>query len=209
VLRIYGINPSRTARTLWLCRELGIKYEQTQVSFADQNTKTPEFLTVNPSGKIPAIDDDGFHLAESMAINLYLAKKHQSPLMPKELQGEAKVLQWSFWVMTEIERPLLTVMLQRMPPPTDPLAAKYFRERTPLNPAAEKESAEALLKPLAYLNDHLAKNDYLLGKEFTLADFNVACVLMWAGRAKIDLTPFPNVQRWLTTCLARPSATPK
>jgi glutathione S-transferase len=206
VLKVYGIKASRALRTLWLCREIGLQFEQVPVSFADDTTKTPEFLAVNPSGKIPAIDDDGFHLSESMAINIYLAKKHNSSLMPKDLQSEAKILQWSFWVMTEIEKPLLAVMLQRMPAPPDPQAAKYFRERNPLNPEIEKTSIEALQKPLGILNEHLAKREYLLGNDFTLADLNVASVMIWAHRAKLDLSIRPHVAQWLTRCLARPAA---
>jgi glutathione S-transferase len=206
MLKIFGISASRTSRTLWLCRELGLRYEQVPINFADTATKTPEFLAVNPSGKIPAIDDDGFHLSESMAISLYLAKKHASPLMPNDLQGEAKVLQWSFWVMTEIEKPLLQAMLQRMSLPTDPGVAKDFRARNPLNAELEKASVEALQKPLALLNEHLAKREYLLGKEFSLADLNVACVMIWSKRANLDLSSYPNVLQWLARCLSRPAA---
>jgi glutathione S-transferase len=205
MLKVYGIKGSRAVRTLWLCRELGLQFEQVQVNFADPSTKTPEFLAVNPSGKIPAIDDDGYHLAESMAINLYLAKKHPSALMPTDLQGEAQVLQWSFWVMSEIEKPLLQAMFQRMKPPADPEAAKYFRERNPLNPEVERAALEALEKPLAYMNAHLANKEYLLGKDFTLADLNVASVMSWAFPAKLDLSAKQNVQAWLTRCLARPA----
>lgn len=206
MLKIYGIKASRAIRTLWLCKELNIPFEQVQVSFADPATKTFEFLAVNPSGKIPAIDDDGFHLSESMAINFYLAKKHPNALMPKDLKDEAQVLQWSFWVMSEVEKPLLTVMLQRMPAPADPEAANYFRERNPLDPAAEKAGVEALQKPLSVLNDHLAKRAYLLGKDFTLADLNVASVMSWAMRAKLDLSAYPKAQQWLERCLARPGS---
>jgi glutathione S-transferase len=206
MLKVYGIKASRASRTLWLCRELGLQYEHVPVSFADPATKTPEFLGVNPSGKIPAIDDDGFHLSESMAINIYLAKKHTNALMPNILQGEAQVLQWSFWVMSEIEKPLLQAMFQRMKPPADPAAAKYFRERNPLNPEVERAALEALEKPLAYLNDHLAANAYLLGNDFTLADLNVASVMAWSFAAKIDLSTKVNVQQWLGRCMARPAA---
>ena len=176
------------------------------MSFADAATKTPEFLAVNPSGKIPAIDDEGFHLSESMAINIYLAKKQASVLSPQDLQGEAQVLQWSFWVMTEIEKPLLKVMFQRMKLPDDPQAAKYFRERNPLNPEVEKINAELLEKPLAVLNEYLSKRDYLLGNDFTVADLNVASVLSWAYPAKLDLSTKPHVQQWLSRCMARPAA---
>jgi glutathione S-transferase len=205
MLKVYGIKSSRTARTLWLCRELGLSIDNVAVNFADPTSKTPEFLAANPSGKIPVIDDDGFQLAESMAINIYLAKKHSSPLLPKDLQGEAKVLQWSFWVVSEIEKPLLLAMFQRMKDPIDPVAAKYFRERNPLNPEVERAALEALEKPLTYMNEQLAGRDYLLGKEFTLADLNVASVLAWLFPARIDLSSKPNVQAWLSRCLARPA----
>jgi len=206
MLKVYGIKASRASRTMWVCRELGLQYEQVQVSFADPASKTPEFLAANPSGKIPVIDDDGFCLSESMAINIYLAKKHKSALMPTDLQGEAKVLQWSFWVMSEIEKPLLQAMFQRMKPPADPEAAKYFRDRNPLNPEVERAALEALEKPLTYMNDQLAGRDYLLGNEFTLADLNVAVVMAWSFAAKIDLSTKPNVQAWLGRCMARPAA---
>ena len=141
-----------------------------------------------------------------MAINIYLAKKHASPLMPMDLQGEAKVLQWSFWVMSEVEKPLLQALFQRMKEPADPQAAKYFRDRNPLNPQVERAALEALEKPLAYLNAHLANRDYLLGNAFTLADLNVAAVMAWVHPAKIDLTAVPQVAAWLTRCLSRPLA---
>jgi glutathione S-transferase len=206
MLKVFGIKGSRASRTLWVCRELGIPFEHVQINFADPTTKTPEFLAVNPSGKIPAIDDEGFHLSESMAINVYLAKKHSSPLMPKDLQSEALVLQWSFWVMSEIEKPLLQVLFQRMKLPDDPQAAKYFRDRNPLNPELEKASIEALDKPLTVMNAHLAGRQYLLGNDFTIADLNVASVMAWAFGAKLDLSAKPNVHGWLSRCMARPAA---
>ena len=205
MLKVYGIKASRAIRVMWLCRELGLDFEHIKVNFADPSTKSPEFLAINPGGKVSAIDDDGFGMYESMAINFYLAKKYGSPLVPKDLQSEALILPWSFWVMTEIEKPLLVVLLQRMQF-TDPNAEKYFRDRNPKNPELEKSSIEALQKPLATLDAHLAKKAYLLGNEFTLADLNVASVLNWAVRSKLDLSGFPNVQRWLDVCLARPGA---
>jgi len=205
MLKVYGIKASRAVRTLWMCRELGLQYDHVKVSFLDAATKTPDFLTVNPNGKIPAIDDDGFGLWESMAINFYLAKKHKSALLPTDIKNEALVLQWSFWVMTEIEKPLLAVMLQRTKF-ADPQAEKYFRERTPIDPELERTSLEALQKPLAALDAQLAKSAFLLGNEFTLADLNVASVMIWSVRANLDLSAFPNAKRWLTACLARPAA---
>jgi len=205
MLKVYGIRGSRAIRTLWLCRELNLPFEHVQVNYMNAATKTPDFLAINPSGKIPAIDDDGFGLSESMAIGIYLAKKNRSALMPTDLQGEARVLQWSFWVATEIEKPLLIVMLQRSEF-ADPAAEKYFRERNPKSETLERTNVEALQKPLAVLDAHLAKQPYLLGDEFTLADLNVASVMQWAVRAKLDMASFPKAKQWLDTCLARPAA---
>jgi glutathione S-transferase len=206
MLKIYGIKNSRASRTLWMCRELGLEYEQVQVSFADGSAKSADYMAINPNGKIPSIDDAGFRLWESMAINVYLAKKHNSPLLPQDLQSEARVLQWSFWVMTEVEKYLLTVLLQRMEFPPDSQAGKYFRERNPKNPDAEQQAIEALKKPLSVLNEQLTGRDFLLGDEFTLADLNVASILSWAIASKLDLSATPELQQWLARCLARPAA---
>ena len=99
MLKIYGHPGSRAARALWVCRELGVQFEHIPTHFADGGTQSAAFLAINPAGRIPAIDDDGFCLAESMAINIYLAKKHGGELAPKTLEEEARMLQWSFWAM--------------------------------------------------------------------------------------------------------------
>ena len=74
-LRIYGAPRSRTFRVMWAAEELGLPYENIPVDFAE-GSKQPAFLAINPNGRIPAIDDEGFVLFESLAINMYLAKKH-------------------------------------------------------------------------------------------------------------------------------------
>lgn len=206
MLKVYGTPSSRASRTLWMCRELGVPCEHVEVHFNDGSAKTDDYLAINPNGKIPAIDDDGFRLWESMAINIYLAKKYDSPLMPKHPKGEALVLQWSFWVMAEVEKPLLSVLMQRLELPADSPSARYFRERNPKNPETERLSVAALEKPLSVLNEHLSGRDYLLGESFTVADLNVASVMAWAMVSKFDLSAHPNVQTWLGRCMARPAA---
>ena len=83
MLKIYGTVRSRAARTIWMAEELGISYELVTVDYRARETRTPAFLEINPNGHVPAIDDDGLRLHESMAINLYLARRHAgSPLAP-------------------------------------------------------------------------------------------------------------------------------
>lgn len=208
MLKVYGTPGSRAARTLWICRELGLQYEHIPTHFADGGTKAPEFLAINPAGRVPAIDDDGFRLAESMAINIYLAKKQGSELAPKSLEDEARMLQWTFWAMTEVEKPLLTVLMQRLDLPPGSEIEKYFRERSPKDAAAEQAALKTLEHPMSVLDAHLAKREYLLGSTFTLADLNVASVLSFGAAAKYDFARYANVQQWLGRCLSRPAARP-
>src|SRR6266702_4324790 len=90
-LKVYGVPGSRAYRVLWMVNELGLDYEHVPVHFGDGSARTPEYLAVNPNARIPAIDDAGFKLWESMARNLYLAKKHDKGFWPKTLEGEQQL----------------------------------------------------------------------------------------------------------------------
>ena len=100
-LKIYGIARTRAFRALWMAKELGLDYEHDPVEIGDAGARTPEFLAINPNGRLPVIVDDGFVLFESLAITLYLAKKHSlGRLYPGTLEGEARAWQWSLWAVT-------------------------------------------------------------------------------------------------------------
>jgi glutathione S-transferase len=194
-LKIYGVALSRAGRTLWMGEELGLPYEHVKTTFTG-GTRTPEYLKINPNGHIPAIDEDGFTLWGSMAINLYLAKKHGAGrLYPTRLEDEAHAWQWSFWGMTEVERPAMMPLFNRVvlaEDKCDPLAAE----------AVEK----ALAAPLTVLDGVVGPGRYLLGGEFTVADLNVAAILRNAHHARVDFDRFPNAAAWLRACLDRPAA---
>jgi glutathione S-transferase len=195
-LKIYGVARSRAARVLWMAKELGLDYEHIKVDFATGETRRPEHLALNPNGHIPVIDDGGVVLWESMAINLYLAKKHGSGgLYPTRLEDEARAWQWSFWGMTEVERPVLTAMFNRA------ILPEAQRDA-----AAADQAEKALAPPLGVLDGVLARSAYLLGGNFTVADLNVASILAWARPAQIDMAPFPKVAEWLKNCAERPAA---
>src|SRR5229473_3305745 len=147
-LKIYGIARSRAFRTLWMAKELGLDYEHVKVDFADGGTRQPAYLAINPNGHVPAIDDDGFILWESMAINLYLAKKHSAgELYPTRPEDEARAWQWSFWDMTEVERPVLTALMNR---------AFYPEEKR--DAAAADAAEQTLAQPLRVLEGVLGKS---------------------------------------------------
>jgi len=192
MIKIYGTSRSRAGRSLWALEELGLKYEHVPVGFSGE-TRKPEYLKINPNGHIPAIDDGGTIVWESMAINLYLAEKYgKSPFWPSTVEQHGACYQWSFFGMTEIEPLLMTIFLNRLMLPPE--------QRN--EPAAAK-AVEEIKKPIKVLDDHLHDREYLLGKEFTIADLNVASVSSLAAFVKLDFTATPAAQKWLQKCVGR------
>jgi glutathione S-transferase len=193
MLKIYGVPGSRARRTLWMAEECGLQYELVRTNFLEES-KRPSYLAVNPNGRIPTIDDDGLIVWESMAINLYLAKKYGTALAPKDVAEEAHALQWSFWGATEIEKTLLAAMFAR----------------TGFG-GVSKDEAEALRlfgelkRPFDVLESHLRPRPYLLGDRFTVADLNVSVLLFWVEAGRFDLAPWPKIADWFNRCVSRPA----
>ncbi|MDH5753310.1 MAG: glutathione S-transferase family protein [Deltaproteobacteria bacterium] len=196
MIKLYGTLRSRASRPAWVMEELGLDFQQVKVDFRAGETRSPEFLRLNPNGHVPVLEDDGFVLWESLAINLYLAEKYGSRLpgfWPETIQGRALANQWSFWVMTEVEYNLLQVLFH---------AVLYPPEKK--NPERLAKCTAALQTPFGALNSALQPGPYLLGDAFSVADLNVASVLGWAKFARIDMGPFPALKKWLEDCLHRP-----
>ncbi len=193
-LRIYGIARTRAFRALWIAKELGLDYEHIPIEIGQAGARQPDYLAINPNGRLPAIDDGGFALWESLAITLYLAKKHAAGrLYPATLEGEAKAWQWSLWAVQEVDRGVNIWSLQavRLPP----------ADRDPQRLA---EALEVLQAPFRVLDGALTDRSYLLGNDFTVADLNVSAVISRA--IDMDLTATPRLGNWLRRCLERPAA---
>ena len=193
-LRIYGIARTRAFRAIWMAKELGLDYEHVPIETGPAGARKPEYLAVNPNGRLPAIEDGDFVLWESQAITLYLAKKH-SPgrLYPATLQGEAKAWQWSLWAANEVERAVNIWSLHavRLPP----------EDRDPQTLA---QTLAILAPPFRVLDGALAGSPYLLGNDLTVADLNVAAVTSRA--IGMDLATTPRLADWLRRCHDRPAA---
>ncbi len=192
-MKLYGIPQSRAARCLWALEETGLPYENVKTVMRTDTAK-PNFLAVNPNGRIPALVDGDLTLCESLAINTYIAKKAGGDLAPKNLAEDAAQQQWSLWAMTETEKPLLRALFHSL-----------GIMGHPKDPAVVAECLEELGRPFKVLDAELAKRDFLVGGRFTIADLNVASVLAWAKTARLDLSAYPNLNRWLDACLARPA----
>ncbi|MBN9261307.1 MAG: glutathione S-transferase family protein [Hyphomicrobium sp.] len=205
MLKIYGLYRSRATRNIWLCDELGVPYELVPVIQANRlgtpgaagislNTKSPEFLKLNPNGHIPSIDDGGLVLHESLGINLYLAKKHGGPLAPASLAEDGQMTTWTAWALTEIEPQSILVLYHRV--------AKPVAER---DPKIADAAVEALKAPFAVLDKALAATGYVVGGRFTVADINLAECVRYAMAAPELFEANPNVKAWLAKVQARPA----
>jgi glutathione S-transferase len=193
MIKLYGVPRSRTMRPLWMLEELGVPYENAKVSFVGE-TRKPEFLRLNPNGHIPVLQDGDLVLWESMAINLYLARKYDKGLWPKTVEGEGRAFQWSLWAMTELEEPVLTALVHRM-----------FLPEAERDPKKADDAAERFKTPLGVLDAALAGRPHLLGDTFTVADLNVASVIAWAPLGGLDLSGARNVAQWVGRCTGRPA----
>jgi glutathione S-transferase len=183
MITLYGAPASRAHRVMWMLKELGLAFDHVPTDFQRGGTRTPEFLSVNPNGRVPVLVDEGLVLFESMAINLYLAKKYGGPL--------AKL----HWVVTEVEKPLLLS------------AANLF-----LFAPEQRDEAELALmlkrldRPFKVLDAHLAHHRFVLGDRFTVADLNIAALMSLMPLAGVGLSAYPHLETWLLEALERPAA---
>jgi glutathione S-transferase len=193
MLRIHGSPRSRAVRTLWMAAELGLDYESNAVMPRAPETRSAAFLALNPTGQVPVIEDDGFVLSESMAINFYLAKKHNSPLYPADPHHEALAWQWSLWETDRLDRQIVTYANHSLVLPEaerDPAIAK----------AAWKDVGPAF----DVLEATLGRGAWLAGPAFSVADLNVASAMYRA--LSMDLAKWPRMHTWLHACWDRPAA---
>jgi glutathione S-transferase len=205
MLTIYGVYRSRASRNIWLANELGVPFQHVPVmqayrlanpnaADAPLHTRSPAFLVINPNGHIPSIDDDGLVLHESLAINLYLAKKHGGPLAPANVAEDGLMSMWSLWAATEMETHTLNVLYHTIGKPPGERDAKILTN-----------AVEHLKAPFAVLDKALAENGYAVGGRFTVADINLAEVVRYASPVPELFDSAPHVKAWLAACQARPA----
>jgi glutathione S-transferase len=206
MLTIYGVYRSRASRNYWLAGELGLPFVSAPViqarrlddplaADAPLNTQSPAFLAVNPTGLIPCIDDGGFVMTESLAINLYLARKHGGPLSGQTITEEADMLQWTMWAATEVEPHAVKIVLTM-----DANAGESEQGRLAIAAAAK-----ALKKCFQRLDAHLAATGHVVGDRFTVADLNLAEVFRYAMGQPQLFDEAPHVKAWLAACQSRPA----
>jgi glutathione S-transferase len=178
-----------------MVKELGLDFHHVPIP-PDSWAKllSAEYLAINPNGKVPAIKDGDFILWESLAINLYLARRHpSSDLAPGTLEQEALAWQWTIWAASELDLPMITLALHRLLLPEGKRDEELARE-----------SWNTLRVPFGVLDEALVRGPYLLGATFTVADLNVASVMYRC--LYLDLGRWSHLTKWLRACFSRDAA---
>ncbi|MBC7473016.1 MAG: glutathione S-transferase family protein [Candidatus Sericytochromatia bacterium] len=178
---------------LWLLEELQINYEIISLDLYNAEHKSEEFLKLNPNGKIPCIDDNGFLLWESVAINYHLARKYSPELLGNTLEEKALIDQWTLWMISEFQ-PLVTTIFRN---------ASLPKEQK--DHGLVQKSKYKIMQCTLLLENELSKRKNIVGNKFTMADINIAAIASIHKIIKTDLTEYPNFSRWLNVMLSRKS----
>jgi glutathione S-transferase len=194
-MKLYGFGPTRSLRAQWGLRELGLEFEFIPVNLQAGEHKRPEFLALNPAGKVPVLVDGDLVLTESAAIVLYLAEKYpEKALMPKGLQQRAQVYRWVMFAMTELEQPLWRMAKHTFLYPEN--------KRLPQDIELAREDFLAMA---AVLERHMEGRQFIVGDRITAADCVTAYLMDWANERQL-LDGLPNLKAYLQRMYTRATA---
>ena len=181
MIKIHGTRDSRAFRCLWALEESELEYELVEVDWKTGETRTPEFLALNPNGHVPVYEHDGLVLVESLAINLHVCLSNNSAIAASNPLDSTLATQWTIWAMGELEGP-----------------------HDSANRRGVDVEEQLRRSALNTLDQHLTENPYLISECFTVADLNVASVLM-RPKYMPYISNYNQVDIWFKRCASRPS----
>ncbi len=187
-----AIGLSRDLRVLWAAEETGLSYKIHPVDPMKGEQSAPEFLAINPFGKLPAIEDDGLTMFESGAIVLHIADK-TGKLLPPGPNGRALATQWAFAALNTIEPELANLR-----------AINSFYQDQDWAGMRRPGLVQLVNKRLKPVESHLENRSYLLGNDFTAPDILMSTVLRAIQHTDI-LNGFPKLAAYKARCEDRPA----
>src|SRR5262249_5503120 len=194
-MTLYEFPPTRSIRARWTLQELGVPFESVPVNLPAGTHRRPEFLRMNPAGKIPVLVDGDLVLTESVAIPVYLAEKYpEKRLLPTDARQRAEAYQWLLFVATELEQPLWRIT-----------------RNTRLYPETQRQPSDVVIASqefkdmAAVLDRHMNQREFIVGDGATVVDFVTAYTLDWANEVGL-LGGFPNLLEYMKRMYARPNA---
>ena len=196
-LRLYDyLSSGNGYKVRLLLAQLEIPYERIERDIMAGETRTPEYLAINPNGRIPVLElEDGRRLAESNAILAYLAE--DTPYLPGDRWGRAQVLQWMFFEQYNLE-PNIAV-------------ARFWAMHLAPGSKSEAEVADKHAKGYAALDvmaRRLDDHDFLVGGHYSIADIALYAYTHVADEGGFELDRYPAVGRWLERVRAEPRHVP-
>ncbi|KAA3649231.1 MAG: glutathione S-transferase family protein [Proteobacteria bacterium] len=196
MLTLYGCPNSRSLRAVWALEEAGADYDYVFVNLFKGEGRHPDFLAINPAGKVPVLRlDSGAVLSETGAILLWAAERYpDTALLPADEHARAQAWRWLCIGLTELEQPLWTIAKHRFALPE--------KRRVP---EVESTARWEFDKAAALLAQRLAEAPWLAGERFSIADIVASHCLAWALSAKLSLED-PALPAYLERCFSRPAA---
>jgi len=195
MLKIYGHFFSAPSNKIRLTASaLGIDFEYTQLDLTKGEHKSADFLKINPVGKVPAIDDEGFCLFESDAIIRYLARKVASPLYPEDNQVRSQIDQWINFSYNHILLNVGKILFNTAFAPSMGMQPNHD---------SIKEGNKFLGQYLPLVEKQLTENTYLLSSEISLADIALLASLEPVEFIKYDISVYPHIAKWRKELMAQ------
>lgn len=196
-MRLYDYLPSGNGyKVRLLLTLLEVPFERIELDIVDGETRTPEFLAKNPNGRIPLLEtDEGIHLAESNAILFFLADG--SPFLPDRSLERARVLQWMFFEQYNHEPNIATSRhwIQHL-------------ELTEERRARLEEKRELGHDALRVMEAHLSRNEFFVGRRYTIADIALFAYTHVAPEGGFELEPYPSIRAWIDRIQSQPRHIP-
>jgi glutathione S-transferase len=194
-MKLYEFGPTRAQRVRWTLQELGVEFEAESVNLNAGEARRPEFLALNPAGKLPVLVDGDQVLTESVAIALYLAEKYpHAGLLPTDLAQRAQAYRWLLFTTTELEQPLWRMARHGF---------LYPEEKR--SPADIQLAREDFLSMVPIMDTHMRGRSYVVGGSVTITDFILAFTLDWADEEAL-LEDFPVLKTYMEAMYRRPRA---
>ncbi|MDZ8226702.1 glutathione S-transferase family protein [Nostoc sp. ChiVER01] len=194
-MKLYEFAPTRSIRVRWVLQELGVEFEAISINMQAGEHCTPDFLTINPTGKLPVLIDGEHIITESVAIALYLGEKYpESNLVPTDLLLRAQLYRWLLFTATELEQPLWRIARHTF----------IYSEELRL-PAEIPLAGQDFTSMAVVLENHLLDRQFVVSEHVTVADFVLAYTLDWANEVQL-LATFPTLVDYMERMYKRPKA---
>ena len=196
-MKLYNAPISPNGKRVRICAaELGLPIDEQAVDFARGDARSPDYLALNPMGKVPTLTDGGLVLWESAAILFYLAaQRGPSALWPAEARAQADAMRWLFFCSCHVDPHFTTLVVERFIKP---------RRNLPSDEQLVAHAKENLARFVPVLEQHLGAREFV-GGAFGLGDIALGCTLELSPGLGYELAPYENVRAWLGRCQSRPS----